>query len=159
MWRTGFSCGRLCCRAQALGSTGSVVVAHGLSCSAACGIFPDQGSNLRHLHWLANSQPLGYQGNSITFACFVFVPVLSHIQLFATPWTVTQQAPISMEFSRQEYWSGLPFPSPGDVPDPETEPTSCISCVGRQIPYHWATGKPNFPLNDNLNPGAAQTTY
>ena len=76
-----------------------------------------------------------------------------------TPWTVACQDPMSIGFSRQEYWSGLPFPSPGDVPDPETEPTSCISCVGRQIPYHWATGKPNFPLNDNLNPGAAQTTY
>ena len=37
---------------------------------------------------------------------------LSHVQLFATPWTVAYQAPLSMEFSRQEYWSGLPFPSP-----------------------------------------------
>ena len=36
----------------------------------------------------------------------------------ATPWTVAHQAPLSMEFSRQEYWSGLPFPSPGDLPDP-----------------------------------------
>ena len=42
----------------------------------------------------------------------------------ATPWTVTHQAPLSMEFSRQEYRSGLPFPSPGDLPDPEIEPTS-----------------------------------
>ena len=41
-----------------------------------------------------------------------------------TPWTVTYQAPPSMEFSRQEYWSGLPFPSPGDLPDPEIEPRS-----------------------------------
>ena len=37
---------------------------------------------------------------------------------FATPWTVARQAPLSMGFSRQEYWSGLPFPSPGDLPDP-----------------------------------------
>ena len=42
---------------------------------------------------------------------------LSHVQLFATPWTVAYKAPQSMEFSRQEYWSGLPFPSPGDLPD------------------------------------------
>ena len=42
----------------------------------------------------------------------------------ATPWTVAHQAPLSMEFSRQEYWRGLPFPSPGDLPDPETEPGS-----------------------------------
>ena len=48
--------------------------------------------------------------------------LLSHVQLFATPWTVARQAPPSMEFSRQEYWSGLPFPSPGDFPDPGIEP-------------------------------------
>ena len=46
---------------------------------------------------------------------------LSHIQLFATPWTIAHQAPLSMEFSRQEYWSGLPFPSPRDLPDPGIE--------------------------------------
>ena len=43
--------------------------------------------------------------------------LLSHVQLFATPWTVACQAPPSIGFSRQEYWSGLPFPSPGDLPD------------------------------------------
>ena len=43
---------------------------------------------------------------------------LSHIQLFVTPWTVTRQASLSMEFSRPEHWSGQPFPSPGDLPDP-----------------------------------------
>ena len=45
--------------------TGSVVVAHGLSCSAACGIFPDQGSNLCPLHWQADSQPLRHQGSPV----------------------------------------------------------------------------------------------
>ena len=49
---------------------------------------------------------------------------LSHIQLFVTPWTVAHQAPPFMEFSRQEYWSGLPFSSPGDLPDPGIEPGS-----------------------------------
>ena len=49
---------------------------------------------------------------------------LSRIQLFATPWTAAYQAPLSMVFSRQEYWSGLPFPSPGDLPDPGIEPGS-----------------------------------
>ena len=44
-----------------------------------------------------------------------------HIQLFVTPWTVTSQAHLSTEFSRQEYWSGLPCPSPGDLPDPGIE--------------------------------------
>ena len=50
--------------------------------------------------------------------------VLSRVQLFATPWTVALQAPLSMEFSRQKYWSGLPFPSPENLPDPGIEPTS-----------------------------------
>ena len=54
----------------------------------------------------------------------VKVKSLSHVRLFATPWTVAHQAPPSMEFSRQEYWSGLPFPSPADLPDPGTEPRS-----------------------------------
>ena len=49
---------------------------------------------------------------------------LSCVQLFVTPWTVAHQAPPSMGFSRQEYWSGLPFPSPGDLPDPRMEPKS-----------------------------------
>ena len=49
---------------------------------------------------------------------------LSRVRLFATPWTVAHQAPLSMGFSRQEYWSGLPFPSPGDLPDPGIEPGS-----------------------------------
>ena len=48
----------------------------------------------------------------------------SHVRLFATSWTITLQAPLSMEFFRQEYWSGLPFPSPGDLPDPGIEPMS-----------------------------------
>ena len=54
----------------------------------------------------------------------VKVKSFSHVQLFATPWTVAHQAPPSMEFLRQEYWSGLPFPSPGDLPDPGIEPGS-----------------------------------
>ena len=49
---------------------------------------------------------------------------LSRIRLFATPWTVACQAPLSMEFSRQEYWSGLPFPSTGDLHNPGIEPGS-----------------------------------
>ena len=52
------------------------------------------------------------------------VKSLSCIQLFATPWTVACQAPLSVGFSRQEYWSGLPFPSPGDLPNPGIEPRS-----------------------------------
>ena len=54
----------------------------------------------------------------------VKVKSLSHVQLFATPWTVAHQASLSTGFSRQEYWSGLPFPSPGDLPNPGIEPGS-----------------------------------
>ena len=49
---------------------------------------------------------------------------LSHVRLFATLWTIAHQAPPSMEFPRQEYWSGLPFPSLGDLPDPGIKPRS-----------------------------------
>ena len=73
--------------------------------------------------------------------CFFFIltlyPVLSiHVcvlslfncvQLFVTPWTVAQQAPLSMGFSRQEYWSGWPCPPPGDLPDPGIKPASLMS--------------------------------
>ena len=54
----------------------------------------------------------------------VKVKSLSRVRLFATPWTVADQAPPSMGFSRQEYWNGLPFPSPGDRPDPGIKPGS-----------------------------------
>ena len=54
----------------------------------------------------------------------VKVELLSCVRLFATPWTVARQARLSMGFSRQEYWSGLPFPSPGDLSDSEIEPVS-----------------------------------
>ena len=52
------------------------------------------------------------------------VKLFSRVQLFVTPWTIACQAPLSMGFSRQEYWSGLTFPSPGDLPNPGNEPRS-----------------------------------
>ena len=52
---------------------------------------------------------------------------LSHIRLFASLWVVAYQAPLSTELSRQEYWSGLPFPSPGDLPDSGIEPSRLTS--------------------------------
>ena len=66
----------------------------------------------------------------------VKVKSLSHARLFVTPWTVAHQPPPSMEFSRQEYWSGLPFPSPGDLPDLGIEPGS---------PTLWADALPSEP--------------
>ena len=52
-----------------------------------------------------------------------YLSVITNVVVFAaaTPWTVPLQTPLSVEFSRQEYWSGLPFPSPGDLPDPGIE--------------------------------------
>ena len=65
--------------------------------------------------------------NKKAYSLKMKVKSLSHVQLFATPWTVAYQAPPSMGFSRQEYWSGLPFPSPGNIPDPGVEPESLSS--------------------------------
>jgi len=53
--------------------------------------------------------------------------MLSHVRLFEIPLTIAHQAPLSMEFSRQEYWSGLPFLTMGDLPDPGIEPASLAS--------------------------------
>ena len=58
---------------------------------------------------------------------FSSVQSLSRVRLFETPWTAAHQAPLSVEFSRQEYWSGLPFPTPGDLPDPEIKLASLAS--------------------------------
>ena len=69
---------------------------------------------------------------------------LSRVRLFATAWTVAHQAPPSMEFSRQEYWSGLQFPFPGDLPDPGIKPGS---------PGLWADTLPSEPpRNQPENP-------
>ena len=70
--------------------------------------------------------------NYVRFSSYILVAVivkvkvksLSRVQLFATPWTVAYEASPSTECSRQEYWSGLPFPSPGYLPNPEIEPES-----------------------------------
>ena len=63
-----------------------------------------------------------------TMFFFLYTPVkvksLSHVRLFATPWTAAYQAPLSMGFYRRQYWSGSPFPSPGDLPNPGIEPRS-----------------------------------
>ena len=60
--------------------------------------------------------------------CFVLVlNRFSHVLLFVSPQTLARQVSLSMGFSRQDYWSGLPFPSPGDLPNPEIKPTSLLS--------------------------------
>ena len=72
--------------------------------------------------------------------------VLSRVQLFVTSWTVAHQAPLSMEFSRQEYWSGLPYPSPGDLPDPGIElgsPALQAASLPSEPPGRWLDGITN----------------
>ena len=64
-------------------------------------------------------------GYSLT--CMFIVCMLSYVQLFVTPWTAAHQAPLSMELSRQEYWSGLPCPSPGDLSNPGIKPAVPVS--------------------------------
>ena len=71
------------------------------------------------------------------FLCMkVKVKSLSCVQLFAIPWTVAYQAPLSMGFSRKEYWSGLPFPSPENLPDPRSEP-GCLALCGLPWWLRW----------------------
>ena len=73
------------------------------------------------------------QIHSLTFImCSAVLSHFSCVQLFATLWTVAHQAPLPIGFSWQEYWSGLSFPFPGDLPNPGMEPASLVSCIGKQ---------------------------
>ena len=78
--------------------------------------------------------------NHTVISLCVCVCVLSRIWLFLIPWTVTCQAPLSTNFSRQECWNGLPFPTPGDLPGVgSSRDQTGVSCIGRWIFYHCAT--------------------
>ena len=88
----------------------------------------------------------GHQKN-LFFDLWHGVCMLSHVQLFAIPWTVAHQALLSMEFSRQEYWNGLPdaiLTSRRSSQPRDLTHVSCISCTGRQILYHFHD--PGSPL-------------
>ena len=68
---------------------------------------------------------------------FVCAQLLSRVRLSVAPWTVARQAPLPVEFPRQEYWSGLPFPTPGDLPEPGIKPQSLgVSYIGTWILDH-----------------------
>ena len=75
---------------------------------------------------------------------FVVVSSLRWVQLFTTPWTIALQASLSMGFPRQEFWSVLPFPSPGNLPNPGIKPTSPVSpALAGQLFTTEPPGKPN----------------
>ena len=82
----------------------------------------------------------------------------SCVWLFMTPWTVAHQAPRSMGFSRQEYWSGLDISFSRDLPDLGIEPMSWVSCTGKQILYHCAIWKDQTRLEDPQNSPEANGT-
>ena len=84
-----------------------------------------QGSKPCLLHWQVGSLTLEPLGKPLKVK--VKVKWLSRVGLFATPWTIAYQDPLSTGFSKQEYWSGLPFPSPGYLPNPGIEPGSPTS--------------------------------
>ena len=90
----------------------------------------------------------------LLIACTLLLLLLlshfNHVQLFATLWTTACQAPLSIGFSRQEYWGGFLFPPLGDLPDPEIEPTSLlVSCLGRWVSLPLAP--PEKPMLIRLN--------
>ena len=91
--------------------------------------------------------------------CNVCLCALVHgVQLSVTPWTVVHQSPLSMQFFRQEYWSGLPFPTLGDLPNPGIEPgVSFFSWIGRWIfttgatrEAHWIDGGPTKSVENRM---------
>ena len=106
-----------------------------LRCRTLTVLMTVESHNIQLATW---KQTLG--GLSVSLHVFILgnlcAQSLSHVDS-ATPWSVAPQAPLSMGFPRQGYWSGLPFPSPGDLPDPGIEPQS-LTCpaLARRVLYH-----------------------
>ena len=89
--------------------------------------------------------------------------LICHVRFFATPWIIACQAPLSMGFSRQEYWSGLPFPPPADLPDPGIEPVSpvppALQADSSLLSHRGSpTCKMRYSLNDLPGPQAPLTS-
>ena len=143
------------CRGRAPGAWASIIAANmlsscitwalehaSLSSSGALDLVAphEQSSQVRdqtHAPYTGElTQPPDHQGVCLYTLTKVKVRSLSRVRLFATSWTVAHQASLSMGFSRHEYWSGLPFPSPGDLPNPGIEPGS---------PALWADTLPSEP--------------
>ena len=100
--------------------------------------------------------PISRQTGGIAKQRKVKVKSLSHVQPFGTPWAVDCQAPPSMGFSRQEYWSGLPFLSPGDLPNPGIKPGSPTLQADSTI---WATREAWALIVNQTTKGAPPPTH
>ena len=111
--------------------------------NAFCGNFSLK-SNRGQLQGNLNS--FNYLEHSVLHYAWGEVKSLSRALLCAIPWTVAHQAPLSMGFSRQKYWSGLPFPSPGDLPDPGIKPRS--PALEADALTSEPPGKPALPIHD-----------
>ena len=100
---------------------------------------------------LPGSHRVGHDWNDLAFFLCIHAQTLNHCQHFVTPWTVAHQVPLSIEFSRQEYWNGLPFPIPGDRLDLGIKPTSPESPIlaGGFFPVE-PPGKPSCLLSFHL---------
>ena len=107
-----------------------------MKCSLRISNFLEEISSLSHsiiflyLHTYPNETliiPKCSERKDVYVSVFMPAQSLNHVQLFVTPWTVAPQVPLSMEFPRQGYWSGLPLLIPGDLPDPGIKPTSLLS--------------------------------
>ena len=102
----------------------------------------ETATRVRLSYSLPLSLPMSLSKHTILFFLLINTfcapaQLLSRVQLFAILWTIACHAPLSMEFSRQEYWSGLPCTPPVDLPNPGIKPEShYVSCIGRQILYH-----------------------
>ena len=117
-------------------------------------------------HWPATSTKLNSKMDNGSG-----IQSLTHIWFFGTPWTVACQASLSIGFFRQEYWSGLPFPSPGDLPDPGIKPRSSALQADSLLLSHTHTHTHTFVvvqsishvwlcnLMDNIMPGSSVLHY
>ena len=112
-------------------------------------------TNTKSSHWMFVIYLSGVHSEESMVSC-VCVCVCAHVQsivlTLATPWTAAHQAPLSMEFSRKEYWTGLPCPPPGDLSKPGIESASLTSpALAGWCFTSWAAGKPQFLAWRSLN--------
>ena len=108
-------------------------------CSCIVALTALDGSCLRQSYYMTNVYCRSEWRHRFPCVC-----MLSCVQLFAIPWTVAHQAPLSLGFPRQEYWSGLPFPSPGDLPWPRDR--TRVSYIAGEFFTNWTTRLRNANL-------------